>query len=215
MFLTEFFQAVGDELRRLYADYLSFDGPTDRMRRDLRLMYGRGEITRDKFYQLKNMLDRGYYIEGELASLHHQAVNRRGLEGQTFDRPKSLDVSRSLDYVHINRAMLEEVRAEMRWAYHTVETQRQWMGQQVEDFYQRAQSAVADEDTARRYLEIRQQLIEQLQVLDQRFKMLQQELHRIDVLEAQLRLSESELMIVDSRERLAGVEVSVHKRLRW
>ena len=209
MFLTEFFQAVAGELRHLVEDHLSSDGPTGRLRNILRVMYGRGEISLDKFYRLLNMLDRGYYIEGEILSLHRQAVNRGGYN----NRPISRDVARSLEHVYLNRARLDEARREMRRAYHLVETQRQWMLQQVEDFHQRAQAALPDEDAARRYLEIRQELMEQLQVLTGRFKNLQQEIHRIDVLDAQLRLSESELIMVDSRERLAGVEGALNKRL--
>jgi prefoldin subunit 5 len=209
MFLTEFVQAFADELRRLVEDFLRGDGPTGRLRKMLRVMYGRGEVSRDKFHRLMNMLDRGFYIEGEILSLHRQAVNRGGID----NRPISRDIARSLEYVYLNRARLDEARLEMHRASQLVDTQRQWMTQQVEDFHQRAQSALPDEEAARRYLEIRQELMEQLQILTGRFKNIQQEIDRIDVLDAQLRLSESELIMVDSRERLAGVEGALNKRL--
>lgn len=214
MFLQEFFQAIFDELRHVYEEYLSFDGPTDRLRKKLRIMYGRGEIGREKFYQLSNMLDRGYYVEGELMSLHHQAQNRMGVEGRMSDRAYNFEIARGLDTVYLNRAMLEEVRSEMQTVLKAVGAQRQWTEQQAQDFWTRAQAALPDETAARSYLEIRQQLLDHLQLLNQRLKTMQQDLDKINALDAQVRLYETELMIVDSRERLATVEVSVHRRLR-
>ena len=45
MFLRDFFQSIIYELGHLLEDYPS-NSPNDRLRKKLRMMYGRGEMTR-------------------------------------------------------------------------------------------------------------------------------------------------------------------------
>lgn len=209
MFLQEFFEAAVDELRRFIEETLSVQGPTHRLRRQLRMMYGRGEVPRETFYQLLGKLEKGYYIEGELKSLHRQAVRRMEIEGRAGFHSHDRDVSRSLDRLAIHRAIIEETRMRLNLALSQVQTQRQWAGQQADDFMQRAKAAMPDETSARALLEVRLQLLDHSQLLEQRAAALQNDLLRVDALEMRLGMYEAELMIADSRERLAREELSL------
>lgn len=213
MFLDEFFQTLLQEIRQFFDDNLSMGGPTDRLRKQLRIMYGRGELRREVFFQLRSRLDQGQFIEGELQSLHRQAVLRMEAEGRLPGRPLDLEINRNLERVYISRAMLEEARVEMLRGLKIVEQERRWMAEQAGDMRARAQAALPDESTARALLDIRQRLLDHQEVLGRRVGGVQEDLRRIDLLEAQLRLYESELMILESRERLAHVELAMNKHL--
>ena len=76
MFLTEFFQAIIDELRRVYEDYLTFEGPTDRLRKKLRVMYGRGEINREEFEAIVRQGGRRAEIYRQLRALRDANADR-------------------------------------------------------------------------------------------------------------------------------------------
>lgn len=173
------------------------------------MMYGRGEVPRETFYQLLGKLEKGYYIEGELKSLHRQAVRRMEIEGRAGFHSHDRDVSRSLDRLAIHRAIIEETRMRLNLALSQVQTQRQWAGQQADDFMQRAKAAMPDETSARALLEVRLQLLDHSQLLEQRAAALQNDLLRVDALEMRLGMYEAELMIADSRERLAREELSL------
>lgn len=206
MFLQEFFQTIAQEIETLYQEHFSLDGPTARLRKKLRIMYGRGEIDRETFFRLKSRLDLGYYIEGELQSLHRQAVQRRKGEGL-------VELGRSLEQVYMNLARLEEARAAIRAALGTIASEQAWADRQIEEFWEQAQAALPDEGEARAYLEVRQQLMGHREGLEQRAKAVRQDLRRIDQLEAGLRMSESRLVVAQSRGQLVQEEISIRKRL--
>lgn len=209
MFLQEFFETAVDELRRFIEETISVQGPTHRLKRQLRIMYGRREISRETFFQLLGQLEKGFYIEGELQSLHRQAVRRMEIEGRAGFLPHSPEIARGLDRLAFHRGIIEETRLSLNLALRQVKVQRQWTGQQVEDFMQRAKAAMPDETAARALLEIRLQLLDHSQLLDQRAAALQNDILRIEALEMRLGMYEAELLIAESRERIAREELSL------
>jgi hypothetical protein len=211
MFLIEWLWDVLKELRRLYMDNLSSGGPSGRMEKQLRIMYGRGEIDRATFLKLRNSIEKGYYIEGELKMYHRQAIARLELEGKYLEHHFNDDISRGLDSLYLNRAVLEEVRLEMNQALKVIEQTRAWLQEQVEAAHANAQSALPDEKTARALLEIRQDLLERIQFLDSRSKIIQQNIHQIDLLEAELGVYEAELMLAESQEHYASARLALHR----
>ncbi len=82
MYLIEWLLEVLQELRQWYADNLKAGGPSGKMARQLRIMYGRGEIDKTTFFKLRDSVEKGYYIEVELKMYHRQAVDRLELEGK-------------------------------------------------------------------------------------------------------------------------------------
>lgn len=212
MVFKEFFQALSAELNGILEQF-QMDGPVDRMGRQLRILYGRGEMDRAAFFRLRGLLEKGYNIEGEMKSLRRRAAYRVESEGQDALSLAGPEIARGLDFIHYNRARLEEVRAGLGGLLRVLESEQDWTAQQAAEFYKQAQSALPDEAEARAYLEIRQDMLERLQGFERRIKALREDQRRIVRLEGQLRSYESELRAAQARETLALEEVSIKRKL--
>lgn len=213
MFLFEWIAEVFRELARVYQDNWGFGGPAGRMQRQLRVMFGRGEIDQMTFLRLRDSLDKGYYIEGELHTLHRQGALRLQMEGRYIDHHFDAQVARALENLYINRAMLAEARHAMTQALATIQAQRAWMDRQAEGIRQNAQQALPDEAAARGFLEIRYDLLEQQRLLESRAALVQHNLRQMDTLEGELGVYESDLLLADSRESYASVNLAInHQR---
>jgi hypothetical protein len=211
MFLFEWLLEVFQELRRIYTDNLGSGGPPGKMAKQLRIMYGRGEIDKATFLKLRNSLEKGYYIDGELRMYHRQATARMALEGKYVEHHFDTEISRGLDRLYLNRAVLEEVRLEMKQALQVIQTTRAWLQNQVAITHASAQNALPDEGTARALLEICQDLLERIRYLDNREKVIQQNMHQIDLLEAELGVYEAELILAESQEHYAATRLALHR----
>ncbi len=204
MFLIEWILEVFKELHRFYVENLSSGGPVGRMQRQLRLLYGRGEIDKITFHKLRNYLSKGYSIEAEIKMSHRQSIARLEAKGMFADQHSNSEIARSLDQLYINRAILEEVRLEMRYALQVIETTSQWLQKQVEITYKNAQSALPHEEAARGFLEIRHDLMERVQYLNNRTQAIHKNLQQIDMLEAELGVYEAELILVEAQEHFVA-----------
>ncbi len=211
MFLFEWLLEVFQELRRIYLDNLASGGPARRMWRQLRIMYGSGEIDRPTFFRLRNNLEKGYYIEGDLQMYHRKAEARQGMEGKYLVGHTDREIARSLDDLYLNRAVLEEVRLEMKQALKVMETTQEWIQKQAGAIQENAQSALPNEADARAFLEIRQDLLERIQYLKSRSNSAKQNMRQIDMMEAELGMYEAELMLLESQEHYAAVKLALHR----
>lgn len=201
MIFREFFQALGEELGRIIGDVTRMDGPADQMGRRLRLMYGRGEINRETFFRLIAQVNLGHSIEGELDVLHRQAVLRLDPSVRALALVKT-SYSPAQEMAWFNRARLEEARAALRQAVQLLEQERIWLETQSDDFWQRAQAALPDEQAARAELEIRQRLLARMEVTAARLQALRSDLRKVDLLELELRNASMDLRVLQSREQI-------------
>jgi prefoldin subunit 5 len=211
MFLFEWLLEVFRELRRIYLDNLASGGPSRRMWRQLRIMYGRGEIDRPTFFRLRSNLEKGYYIEGDLQMYHRRAEARLVTEGKYLVGHTDPEIAHSLDNLYLNRAVLEEVRLEMKQALRVMASTQEWIQQQAGTIQENAQRALPNEADARAFLEIRQDLLERIQYLKSRSNAVQQNMRQIDMLEAELGMYEAELMLLESQEHYAAVKLALHR----
>ncbi len=211
MFLFEWLLEVFQELRRIYLDNLASGGPARRMERQLRIMYGRGEIDRITFFRLRNNLEKGYYIEGDLQMYHRKAEARLAREGKYLLGHTDTEIARGLDNLYLNRAVLEEIRLEMKQALQVMESTQSWIQKQAGAIQENAQSALPNETDARAFLEVRQDLLERIQYLKNRSNAVQQNMHQIDMLETELGMYEAELMLLESQEHYAAVKLALHR----
>src|SRR5512133_450667 len=145
MFVFEGLRGVRSELSRWYADNWGPGGPARRMGWQLRVMYGRGEIDHEVFFRLRSSLEKGYFIEGELQTYHHQGILRLQREGKYVEHHFDPVVSRSLESIYYHRARLAEVRYEMAQALESMAAQREWIHKQAEAIRESAQAALPDE----------------------------------------------------------------------
>jgi hypothetical protein len=211
MYLFEWLREVFEELSRIYQDNFATGGPGRKMGKELRIMYGRGEIDRATFFKLRDSLEKGYYIEGDLKMYHRKATIRLEMEGKYLEHHFDTEIARSLDNLYLNRAVLEEVRLEMKQAMKALETTQGWIQKQAGAMQEDAQAALPNEAAARSYLEIRQDLLDRIQYLKSRTNTAQENARQIDMLEAELGMYEAELMLLESREHFAAVKLVLHR----
>jgi len=203
--LKELIQTIYKELQDFYRDHLRQQDPDERMGKQLRLMYGRGEITKDKFFLLRDKLYQGQAIQQELETAHRIAVLRLEEGGERLIRPSNREIARSLERLYLDRALLEEVRFETEQSIGVLQEEANWSRQQAESTRQAAQTAISNEAEARSLLNIWQDLLELAEDLERRVQLVRHSLSHINALEARLRAYEAELKALDSSGHLEEI----------
>jgi vacuolar-type H+-ATPase subunit I/STV1 len=203
--IKELIQTIYKELRDFYQNNLRQQDPFERMGKQLRLLYGRGEITRDKFFLLRDKLYQGQAIQEELAIAHRIGVLRLEERGERLIRQSNKEIALSLERLYLDRAMLEEVRFEILQSINNLQDEANWARQQAESTRQAAQAVITDEAEARSLLNIWQDLLELAENLERRMQLVRHSLSRINALEARIRAYEAELKALDSNGHLEEI----------
>ena len=203
--LKELIQTIYKELQDFYRDHLRQQDPDERMGKQLRLMYGRGEITKDKFFLLRDKLYQGQAIQQELETAHRIAVLRLEEGGERLIRPANREIARSLERLYLDRALLEEVRFETEQSIGVLQDEANWSRQQAESTRQAAQTVISNEAEARSLLNIWQDHLELAEDLERRVQLVRHSLSHINALEARLRAYEAELKALDSSGHLEEI----------
>ncbi len=211
MYLIEWFFDAIQTLYESLKDNFSSGGPNRQMARQLRLMFGRGEIDAKTFFNLRTSLEKGYYIAGELQMYHRQGMARLQAEGKYPDHFFNPEVKRSLDQLYLRRAMLAEARLEMNQALRIIDSQRKWVRQQADTIRAEAMQSLPDKSSARTFLEIREDLLDQSSILEQRASQVRQQLRKLESLAARLGVYESELLLVDSKEHYVNIDLALRQ----
>jgi hypothetical protein len=206
---SELFKAISEEFRRFSEEYLSFQDPLSRSEKQLRILYGRGAISKERYFELRNKLYRGQILRGDLINLQREAELVLEAKGEVFPRRQDPQIARRLDRLYLDRTLLEEAHAESDHLLKTLSSEVEWLREQAEAARQEAQKALPDEGEARAYLEIWHDLQERAAGLDQRMSLTRQHLQRINALQTELSASITELQLLDSQQNLAGVRVKV------
>ena len=203
--IKELIQTIFKELQDFYQDNLRQQDPFKQMGRQLSLLYGRGEISRDKFFLLRDKLYQGQNIQEELEVAHRIGVLRMEERGERLIRQSNSEIARSLERLYLDRALLEEVRFETQRSIDILKDEANWARQQAESTHQAAQAAITNEAEARSLLNIWQDLLELAEDLERRVQLVRNSLRRINALEARIRAYEAELKALDSSGRLEEI----------
>lgn len=203
--IKELIQTFFKELQNFYQDNLRQKDPFERMGRQLRLLYGRGEISRDKFFLLRDKLYQGQDIQEELDIAHRIGVLRLEERGERLIRQSDFEIARSLERLYLDRALLDEVRFETERSIDILQDEANWARQQAESTHQAAQAAITNEAEARSLLNIWQDLLELAEDLERRVQLVRHSLRRINALEARIRAYDAELKALDSSGRLEEI----------
>jgi len=203
--IKELIQTFFKELQDFYQANLRQQDPFEQMGRQLRLLYGRGEISRDKFFLLRDKLYQGQDIQEELEIAHRISVLRLEERGERLIHQSNKEIAHSLERLYLDRALLDEVRFETERSIDILQDEANWARQQAESTHQAAQAAITDEVEARSLLNIWQDLLELAQDLERRVQLVRHGLRRINALEARIRAYEAELKTLDSRGRLEEI----------
>ena len=207
--LSELFNAISEQLHDFFAESLSLPDPFTRSENQLRVLYGRGAISTERYFELRNKLYRGQILRGDLTNLQREADLVLQSRGDLFPRRHDPRIARQLDRLYLDRALLEEARAETGHLLDTLASQVDWLREQAAAARQAAQGVLPDEGEARAYLEIWHDLGERSAQLDQRIHLIRQHLRRLNALQTDLSAYITELQLLDAQHNLATVRLHV------
>jgi hypothetical protein len=207
--ISGLFKAIGKRLQRFSEEYLSYEDPLRRAEKQLRILYGRGAISKERYFELRNKLYRGVILRGDLINLQREAELVLESRGELFPRRHDPQISRGLERLYVDRTMLEEAEAESEHLLKTLVSQVEWLREQAEATRQEAGEALPDESEARAYLEIWHDLEERAEQLDERRQAARERLQRLKALQSEVSASITELQLLDSQQNLVEVRVKV------
>ncbi len=212
-FIGNLWQAMWAGVDRFYEQYLRPRDPKIELENQLRIMYARGEIDRESFFHLRFRLYKNAIGRGEITLLHRAAMQR--MEGPASLPPggSSPQNQPQLDHLYLDQVLLEEARYELEERRKALGQEIQWLKEQTESARQSAQDSLPDEELARAYLEIWQDLMELSRSLEERSLLASQSLKRMQALEVELRAAVTQIKLLQAQERMAELHLRVRRDL--
>ncbi len=181
--------------------------------REVKLMYARGDISASTYHRLMEMARSGQLSWGDLARIRDEVGSESPVSPPAPERERDAEIVRSLNRLYTHRARLEKARAETEQVLEQLEADVARLREQAEDAEEKAQLALPDEERARAYLAVKQEVLERIHTLEKRIASLRQSLRRIEVLHSELAAREAELKALESGEQLAALEESIRQDL--
>ena len=211
-YFKDILKAIWEEIQSYFEENLSLQEPKMRMRNQLRSLYGRGGIPKERFLDQRMKLERGQIGLGDIANLQQEALLRVRTWGEVAGE-RDPEIKHSLDRLYQDRGLLEEVRSEILYRQRSLASEAGWIHEQVELARRNAQASLPDDAAARAYLEIWHRLQELSRALEERQRVLEGALRSLDILEAGLRSSISELRLLETEAGLARLRLGIHQDL--
>lgn len=213
MRITNTVQDIFEEMRTAWAIYLKDNfsrlrNPAQSLGDELKIMLGRGEISTEQYQQLKWKLFRGSLGRGDLELLRRQARNRLLIQDGEVTPPQDPSIAAGLDRLYIRIASLQDAKRQAEIALKKLEVDFERVKDLAHSAEEMARKTLPDETEARSLLEIRQNMLERLQVLDDRKHSLSQGIRRLEVLQGELYAYEAELKVLEAQAGIAGMEYS-------
>jgi chromosome segregation ATPase len=188
--------------------------PSGGLDEEIKVMLGRGEITREQYHQLNRKLKFSTLARGDLELLRRQArkrAYRQAGEGTGFYEP---EVTGELDRLFIRNASLEDARREAQQAKQRLEADIDRIQEYAKSAEDMASKTLADENEVRALLEIRQNMLERLQGLEAHKRSLEQSIRRLEVLQGEIYAREAELKVLGAQAALARHEYRAWQSLQ-
>jgi hypothetical protein len=186
--------------------------PKNALENLLRIMYGRGEISREVYRQLRLRLHWNQIGKGDLILLHEGYLRKLAAQGRILE-VENREARRLLDRLYLDRVLMEEAVENVANRQKALAAELDWLHQQAESARNSAQSALPDESLARIYLEVWQDLQALASELMERQQALEQQHHRIEAQSAELKAAITKLKLIQSQERLAELNLRIRQDL--
>lgn len=179
---------------------------------EVRIRYARGEINSGAYHRLMEMAQNGQLGWDDLNRVENKSLSPATLE-QRAPRKRDAQLVSQLNKLYSHRNQLEKSRQESENVLQTLEKEASRLQDQARVAEEKAQQTIANYETARAYLQIRQGALERASTLQERIDDLRQNIRRIESLEAELATHEAVLKALESGEQLAGLEASIREDL--
>ncbi len=199
--------------REVFEDLFRWEEPQIQLQNQLRAMYGRGELTRERFIELRVRLHRNQIGLGDIQLVQREVEVRRRAD-QGFDEG-SVDrqIERSLNRLYIDLGLVEEARVGILQSQQAIAKESRWLGEQAAAARESAQAALPDEQQAREHLEMWHRLVGASRQIELRSQAISEELQRLDELQAEIKASVIRLQMLLSEEKLARLRLHLRQDL--
>jgi chromosome segregation ATPase len=181
---------------------------------EIKVMLGRGEITREQYDQLNRKLKFSTLARGDLELLRRQARKQAYQQARASTGFHEQEVAGELDRLFIQIVSLEDSRQEAQQAKQRVEADINRIQEHAKSAEDMASKALPDENEARAMLEIRQNMLERLRRLEAHQRSLEQSIQRLEVLQGELYAHEAELKVQRAQASLARQEYRARQSLQ-
>jgi hypothetical protein len=211
--MTKTFQSVFSEIRAAWLEYIRMNfsrlrDPSEALADEARVMLGRREITQEQYRQVNWRLSQGSLGRGDLELLRRQArkqnQERAGDEHPFQDRA----IAAGLDRLYIRIARIGDARRGAEKALQDLEADLERVREFALSAEDLARKTLPDENEARLILEIRQNMLDRLQALEERKRSLERDLRRVEAMQGELYAYEAELKALEAQAGLEGLEYS-------
>ncbi len=203
-------QDMWEVWQQFYDENFLNPDPLARLDEQLRTIYGRGEINKDRFLQLRSQLHQGRISKTDLYVIHQAAIRRMEAQGNYIPHKSNPELERSLDRLYADRVWVEETRDQMKEYIQALYNDTNWIKEQAESARQDAGKAMPDETTARSYLQVWQKLLSLSQSIENELQAMERDLMNLDLLEKEINAAITRIKLLRSREQLAELNQRVH-----
>lgn len=186
---------------------------------EVKLMYARGDIEADTYHRLIDMAGRGDLNWDDLDRVRRETkgTEPRPQPAQAPQpeprRQRDTAIVSSLNRLFTHRSRLEQARTETEQVLQKLEADVTRLREQAQTAGDQAQQALPDEDRAREYLALKQDIQDRIETLVERIAGLRDSLSRIEDLRQELATREAELKALESGQQLAELEASIREDL--
>jgi predicted Zn-dependent protease len=201
-------RTMWQEWGKFYEGHILDADPEARLDEHLRILYGRGEIDKERFLQLRLRLHGGLVSETDLSVVHQQAIRLMEARGNYLPQGNP-ELERALDRLYADRVRVEEASDQLKASMEALRNEVDWIKAQAEGARQDASSALPDETTARAFLQVWQSLLSLSQALDHDLQATEHNLANLKALESEIKAAITKIKLFRSREQLAGLNQQV------
>ncbi len=216
--LGQILNVLWEGLRPFFEDFVYFQDPKVKLENQLRVLYGRGDISKERFFEKLNQLRWGQIGQGDIQMLYQEARLRRRLQAGQQNVlapvvPPHAGPASDLERLYLDRGIAEELRTQIEECRRALAEEASWIEEQVRAAQESARSALPEESEARAYLEVWQELLGLAQTYDVQLQAQAEDLRRLDLLEAELTMHISQMKVLEARERFAELRLRIHQDL--
>jgi predicted ribosome quality control (RQC) complex YloA/Tae2 family protein len=170
-------EALDDRYRRREYYERPRDPRTD-IEQEVKLMYARGEINSNSYHRLLEMAQSGQLGWDDLARVRSEKAPQVQSTPPTPQRERHPQMVRSLNRLYAHRSRLDEARAETEQTLERLEADVDRLRRQAKTADEKAQLTLPDEEKAREYLQVKQEVLDRIRTLEERITSLRQSLHQ-------------------------------------
>ena len=203
---------VRGQWHEFYRNNILEQDSQERLEEELRTLYGRGEITRDRFIQLRFQLHWGRVSHTDFYVIHQQARRLAEAQGRYIPHWSNPELERELDRLYADRVLVEETYQRFEENIQNLRKEVHWIKEEAESARQNAEKILPfNEEGARASLEIWQKLLSLSNTLDSYIQTMQEDMAGLNTLEVEIKAAITRIKLLHSREQMVEMDQRIRR----